>query len=80
MTHPFEDKNESTQEISTGLNIPRFRPNKTSKLQFMYFYKQTFSDANEHFLYTFFKSIKIFNIYHPNIKYTYNYDATNYFG
>jgi hypothetical protein len=31
-------------------------------------------------MYTFLKSFKIFNIYHPNINYTYNWDAANYFG
>ena len=31
-------------------------------------------------MYTFLKSFKIFDIYHPNIKYTYNWDAINYFG
>ncbi len=24
--------------------------------------------------------MRIFNIYHPNINYTYNWDASNYFG
>ena len=30
-------------------------------------------------MYTFLKSFKIFDVYHPKINYTYNWDASNYF-
>ena len=41
----------------------------------MYFYKQTFSDANENIFYTLLRNIKGMNFYQPYINYTYNYDA-----
>ena len=46
----------------------------------MFFYKQTFSDVNENLFYNLFKKFKGFNIYKPDINYTYNYDVSNHFG
>ena len=46
----------------------------------MYFYKQTFSEVNENIFYSLLRYLKVLNIYKPDIKYTYNYDASNYFG
>ena len=46
----------------------------------MYFGKEIFSDANENPFYATFRNFKILNLYQPKIYYTYNYDASNYYG
>ena len=46
----------------------------------MHFHKQTFSDPNENIFYSYLSNFKRFNIYKPNINYTYNCDLINLFG